>query len=221
MIKRKKLWLCSAGLIALLLAACTAGESAAGIPLAPTATAPRETPTASPPTATEPAATPAGEDAAPEEAAAEADAAAIYAAVVRQLYEVDHSFDQPPNWPYLYILGETDDSIAGLGEIGASESIPPAAQEAITEMLADLPAEITWVESWDDVPVEEEGGAVREGNGVIFTLGNIHPTDDEDTVEVPSGLYCGGLCGTGMTYIVERQGDMWVVTGVTGPVWIS
>jgi hypothetical protein len=220
MIDRKKLSLCSAGLIALLLAACTAGGSATGTPPAPTA-APGETPTASPPTATEPAATPAGEDTPPENAAGEADAAAIYAAVVRQLYEVDNSFEQPPNWPYLYILSETDDSITGLGEVGPSESIPPAAQAAIAEQLADLPAEIIWAQSWDDVPIEEEGGAVREGDGAIITLGNIHPTDEADRVEVPSGLYCGGLCGTGMTYIVERQGDTWVVTGVTGPVWIS
>jgi hypothetical protein len=94
------------------------------------------------------------------------------------------------------------------------------ARDAIVEHLADLPAEIDWVESWDDVPLEEEGGAVRGGDGVIVTLGNIHSTG-EDIVEVPSGLYCGGLCGTGMTYVVERQGDTWMVTGITGPVWIS
>jgi hypothetical protein len=218
MTQRQKLWLCLAGLIALLLAACAAGGgTTATPPPAPTATAPNAAPTTTPPGTTEPAATPAGEDAPTGNTA---DTAAIYAAVIRQLYEVDNSFEQPPNWPYLYILSETDDSIAGLGEVEPSETIPPAAQAAITDLLADLPAEITWIESWDDAPIEEEGGAVRAGDGVIVTLGNIHPTD-EDTVEVPSGLYCGGLCGTGMTYVVEREGDAWVVMGVTGPVWIS
>lgn len=213
-----KLRLCSATLLTLLLAACTAGGSVATNTPSPTPTAatPGETPTA----VMEPAASPTEEAAPSGGVPAEPDAAAIYAAVVRQLYEVDHTFEQPPNWPFVYILTETDDSIAGLGEIGPSEKIPQATQAAIADGLADLPAEITWVESWNDVPIEENSGAVRDGDGVIVTLGNIHPTE-ASAVEVPSGLYCGGLCGTGMTYVVERQGEAWVVTGITGPVWIS
>ena len=41
----------------------------------------------------------------------EDDAVAIYAAVVRQLYTVDHTFGEPPNFPVIYLLSTTNDRV--------------------------------------------------------------------------------------------------------------
>lgn len=156
------------------------------------------------------------------EVAVPADEVAIYAAVIRQLYTVDHTFgSNPPNWPYLYVLDSTDDTIAGTGEEpGESRPLNAAARESIEAQLGDLPAEIRWVSAWEDVPIDETDGSVDGGEGVIITLGNIHEQAD-GSAHVPAGLHCGGLCATGMTYVLEASGGDWVITGTTGPAWIS
>ena len=148
--------------------------------------------------------------------------ALIYAAVIRQLYTVDHTFgDSPPNWPRVYVLKRTDDTIAGTGEEdAASRELAGPVQEAVTTALGDLPAEIIWVAAWDEVPISDEDGAVDQGDGIIITLGNIHE-QEEGTVHVPASLHCGGLCATGMTYILELTPSGWTVTGTDGPVWMS
>lgn len=163
---------------------------------------------------------PSGSD--PEPDSEPAHEVAIYAAVIRQLYTVDHTFgSNPPNWPHLYILGSTDDTIAGTGEEpGESHTLSAEARHGIEAQLGDLPAEIRWVSAWEEVPIDETDGSVDEGEGAIITLGNIHEQAD-GSAHVPAGLHCGGLCATGMTYVLEQQDDGWRVTGTTGPAWIS
>lgn len=166
-------------------------------------------PTSAPPTATPEAAEPSTE-------------AAIYAAVIRQIYTVDHTFgDNPPNWPHLYVLDATDDTVAGTGEEdGNSQQLAGDVQQSISEQLADLPAELRWISSWDEVPIDDSNGEIDGGEGVIVTLGNIYEQED-GSVHVPAGLHCGGLCAAGMTYVLEETGSGWMVTGFTGPMWIS
>ncbi len=147
--------------------------------------------------------------------------AAIYAAAIRQLYTVDHTFgDAAPNWPTIYIASQTDDSVSGEEALTEGMTLDAGTQDAIAEALADLPAEIVWVGTREDVPVSEEDGLVEGGEAVVVTLGNVHVTD-EDTVEVPASLYCGMLCATGMTYVIEQVDGVWQVTGTTGPIWMS
>lgn len=48
------------------------------------------------------------------------------------------------------------------------------------------------------------------------------PTLDGTTARVTTGITCGGLCGTGSTYVLEwSESTGWQVTGTDGPVWIS
>lgn len=148
------------------------------------------------------------------------DRAAIYAAVVRQLYTVDHTFGEPPNFPVLYLVWVTDDSA---GDIGADDPAPQVIPEHIrAEVVAgltDLPAELVWVGSFYAVPREGEWGAVA-GGGAAVTLGNIDPQED-GTVHVPASLYIAPLAATGLTYVLEQVEGVWQVTGTTGPMWIS
>ncbi len=147
------------------------------------------------------------------------DEAGIYAAVVRQLYTVDHTFgSNPPNWPIIYLVrgrGVVEAETARAG----SPHLSPSVRAAVVAALTDLPAETKWIDSADDVFVDSETGQV-EGNGAIITLGKFDLQGD-GSVQVEVSLYFANLGGAGMTYIVEKVDGIWKVTGDTGARWIS
>jgi len=147
------------------------------------------------------------------------DQAAIYAAVVRQLYTVDHTFgDEPPNFPKVYLPRATDDKVGDLRSTEAKSSIlAELVQEAIVAALDNLPAEFIWIDDRDEVPMDRGG---VEGNGAIITLGNIYLQED-GSVQVAASIYIANMAGCGMTYIVERVDGVWQVVGYTGVRWIS
>jgi hypothetical protein len=146
--------------------------------------------------------------------------AAIYAAVVRQLYMVDHTFGEPPDFPIIYLVRATDDSV---GDPDApktkSNLLLSSIQEAITDALEDLPAEFAWVGDSDEVPRNSQTGAV-EGNGAIITLGNVHFQEDGSAF-VSASIYIANLAAGGLTYIVERIDGAWQIVGNTGVLWMA
>jgi len=150
------------------------------------------------------------------------DLASIYTAVVRQLYLVDHTFEEGHQFPAVYILATTDD---GAGDPGAPRAegqvIPEAVRRAVSDALAAdpaIPAGVTWAASRDEVPMDNQGTV--EGGGAIFTLGNAHPQDD-GTVLVSASVYFAMLGAGGRTYILQEVDGEWQVTGTTGVEWIS
>lgn len=149
------------------------------------------------------------------------EAAAIYAAVIRQIYTEDDTHGGTLQPPRLYVVGTTDDSAGDPtgGEGGAATLISPAVRQNISEQLADLPAEIVWVESPDEVERDADTGMVS-GGGVIITLGNITP-QDQDVIHVPASIYIAPLGAGGQTYVLEEIDGAWTITGNTGVEWIS
>lgn len=157
----------------------------------------------------------------PTPAFLEDDQAAIYAAVVRQLYTVDHTFgDQPPNFSTIYLVRTTDD---GVGDPNAHRADPrtlsESVQEAVVAALHDLPAEFIWVDDAEEVPRDSKTHSVA-GGGAIITLGNIHLQEDGSAL-VSAKLYFAMLGATGKTYILEWVNGDWQVTGDTGAQWMS
>lgn len=146
------------------------------------------------------------------------DPAEIYALVVRQLYTVDHTFGQAPQFPQVYLLRQTDDSVGASGAPGNSQTIPPGDQQRIVDLLADLPTEFVWVDSRDDVPLDEVGGVT--GGGAMITLGNISPQPD-GSLHVPASIYIGMLAAGGQTYVLQTVDGAWRITGISGPAWMS
>lgn len=151
---------------------------------------------------------------------ASADEVAIYSAVIRRIYTQDDTFGGTLNAPTVYVVSVTDDGI-GDPDAGRSEprSISPAVQEGIVEALADLPADIIWVDDAAAVPVEAETGAVS-GDGVIVTLGNIHEQEDGSAL-VSGSIFIASLAAGGQTYILEQVDGVWQITGTTGVQWMS
>jgi ABC-2 type transport system permease protein len=147
--------------------------------------------------------------------------AAIYAAVVRQLYTVDHSFgDQAPNFPVIYLVRATDDSVGDPNAPhDASRRLPEELQAAIADSIEDLPAEFIWVDSADEVPRDSQTHAVA-GGGAIITLGNIHLQEDGPAL-VSAQLYFAMLGATGKTYTLEKVDGSWQISGDTGVQWMS
>jgi ABC-2 type transport system permease protein len=147
--------------------------------------------------------------------------AAVYAAAVRQLYTVDHTFGHdPPNFPIIYLVRTTDDSVGDPNAPQAEPQIlPDSTQMEIIAALDDLPAEFVWVDDTDEVPREVQTHAVA-GGGAIITLGNIHMQEDSKAL-VSAQLFFSMLGATGKTYILEQLDGEWQVTGDTGVQWMS
>ena len=149
----------------------------------------------------------------------DADKTAIYTAVIRQILDTDDTFGGTLEKPVVYILTRTDDA-AGDPTVGSSESetIDDDVREGITAALSDAPSTITWIDSRDQLELEDNGSIT--GGGVLITLGNIHPQED-GTQYVGGSIYVGSLAAGGNTYILENQGGTWTITGKTGMGWVS
>lgn len=195
-------------------------------PLVPPLPTPAPTPTPTPVPTAEPeesggtpsAAAPSTPTAAPD--LSEADQAAIYAAVIRQLYTVDHTFDRAPNFPTVYLVRRTEESSHD-PRVPQTESqvLSQAVQTAIVDMLTDLPAEFIWTDDRQEIPLDPKTGVVP-GDGAIFTVGNIY-LDENHQALVPASLYFANLGAGGQTYVLEQVGGAWQITGDTGTRWIS
>jgi len=57
--------------------------------------------------------------------------AQIYAAAIRQIYIVDHSFGEPPGWPLVYVVTTTHDSVMVDAPTAPSQKLPADLQEVI------------------------------------------------------------------------------------------
>jgi hypothetical protein len=138
----------------------------------------------------------------------QADQAAIYATVIRQIYTKDDSFGGKLQPPELYIKDYTDDKA---GNLLAPESystlIPAEVQSSVLAALADLPVKLIWKvkydRSWPDI-----------------TLGNIYVQQD-GSVQVAGSIYVANNAARGQTYILQRSGASWSITGTTGVMWVS
>jgi hypothetical protein len=89
----------------------------------------------------------------------------------------------------------------------------------VTALLTDLPAELVWVETRDEAPLEPDTGAIADG-GALITLGNVAPQGD-GSVHVAASIYVASLAAGGQTYVLEEVDGAWTITGTTGVEWIS
>lgn len=144
------------------------------------------------------------------------DEIAIQAAVVRDLYlDRGDAIGGVPT-PILYIARR----IQGGGALEPASTPPPprtlnaTIQEGITAALADMPAELVWVESFQDVPFVEE---LHPGvdNGATIHLSHITLRDDGAAlVEGSLTFACNCELGGGAFYVIERVDGRWRVTGI-------
>jgi hypothetical protein len=144
------------------------------------------------------------------------DDAQIYAAAIREIQAIARSSS------LVYLVSTTEDLAYAGAPTALSQKLPADLQEAITAELAGESYELIWIEAFDDAPIGPtnpqlaEGWHIAEGDGIIITLGNIHPQDD-GSVQLSFWMTCADVCGVGKTYVLNEQFNNWHVTGSVGP----
>jgi len=99
-----------------------------------------------------------------------------------------------------------------------ARSSAPTLEGAVLEALARIDG--TYAIAVLDTHHPDRILVARNGSPLILGVGE--PRIDGDTALAPVSLWCGGLCGTWLTYRLARDGGgAWRVTGTEGPVAIS
>lgn len=145
----------------------------------------------------------------------------IYAAVARQLFTKDNSFDgKTPQWEGLYLVRLTDDKV---GDANGPQSdallLSSAVIESANKQLNDLNVKVMWIDGDSQAPKDPQTGVLDGGHSAMITFGNIHMNKD-GSVQVAASLYFGSTGGTGRTYTLENKNGVWEITGSSGS-WIS
>ena len=146
---------------------------------------------------------------------------AIYSAVVRRLVTVDHTLGEGPvPFDRVFVVDGVVEDAADprTGENEVAEPFPGEVRDGMKEELSDLPP-VSFVRDAADVVVGPGTCPRVRANGALISLGAIE--GDDRRVEVPNELYLACLGAQWLTYVVERSGDGWDVTAVTGPVEIA
>lgn len=132
-----------------------------------------------------------------------------------------------------------------IDELAGAESAEWRRVYVVTSLCRDPAApEESSAASCDDMLTEAEQAALRERleaehlrfiddptslydddwmqgppRDIVLTLGPIVEHDGE--VRVGASYACGGLCGSGTTYVLRPDGDLWSVVAQRGPMWIA
>ncbi|HEY7762833.1 MAG TPA: hypothetical protein VIC52_07455 [Actinomycetota bacterium] len=136
----------------------------------------------------------------------------VYSALITEL-----SGAESGDWHRVYVVtGLCDDAAEPSSPKGCEDSLSEAEQEALRDRLG-----IDGLRFVDDpTPIyEQEGWLSGTPRTIVVRLGPI--AEREDEVRVGASYGCGGLCGSGTTYVLERRGGEWKVVGQRGPMWIA
>jgi hypothetical protein len=140
----------------------------------------------------------------------------VYAAVVKHMTAEE---GQSSGFDVIYVL---DHSVEGAadpdGAEGVRTPISPEVQIRVQEELALLPP-IRFIADPDEVIGPEEDGSRVQNGGILIRLGPV--PSGQDRVEVEASSYIANLAATWQTWVLERRGLRWEVTGTSGPVAIS
>jgi hypothetical protein len=107
-----------------------------------------------------------------------------------------------------------DQVCADAGEPVDYKGCSPMSAELKAALLERLPS-ARFIS--DPLPLQER--LMEKGGVTIHWVGPIVGSGSK--VEVGTGYWCGGLCGSGGTKVVEFRNGAWVVTGSVGGTWIS
>jgi len=102
---------------------------------------------------------------------------------------------------------------------GCDDAFTAAEQVVLIDALSTGNRDVSFVNAWEDLGIGQD---LSNDEGAIFVW--VGPLDAEgDGFWAGAGMWCGGLCGHGGTYVLEDGPDGWTVTGNapgTGE-WIS
>ena len=146
------------------------------------------------------------------------DSPEMMAAALEQLVTVDHTFGEGPPPFTEYLLQTSTDPFAGnpTGDGDESRLLTDDERQAIEAVISEL-GPVRWIDDPDEWRTPDLRPTV---DGAVI-LGVGEATVEGETGLVPVSLWCGGLCGTWMTYGLEEVDGAWTVTGIEGPIAMS
>ncbi|MGZ8630919.1 MAG: hypothetical protein ACXWZF_08120 [Actinomycetota bacterium] len=123
---------------------------------------------------------------------------------------------EPMEWRRVYILtGLCSDAADPMGPEACDDSFSEAERTALRERL-----DIEHLRFIDDpAPLYDDEWMQGPPHEIVLTLGPIVERSGE--IRVGASYGCGGLCGSGSTYVLEERGGDWSVVGQRGPMWIA
>lgn len=136
----------------------------------------------------------------------------VYSSVIEELVGTE-GFE----WRRVYVVTELcdDPALPEPGTGGCDDRLSEADQRWLLERL-----DIDGLRFIDDpTPLYDDRWMQGPPRDVVLTLGPIVVRGDG--VRVGASYGCGGLCGSGSTYVLEPKGDGWSVVGRRGPMWIA
>lgn len=141
------------------------------------------------------------------DATAPSEQSQIYSAALQQLLRVDNPHAGAPAPPPSVHIVDGPQLTSEVKKEIAAQSEPITTVEFITAP--------------EQQRIIERGGAVEGDPGGVI-VGLAAPAyQDDGTVQVGAGLWCGFDCGIGLTYVLDDVDGQWTVTGTTGPVTIA
>ncbi|HEX6261684.1 MAG TPA: hypothetical protein VF097_02425 [Actinomycetota bacterium] len=139
----------------------------------------------------------------------------IYAAVIRQLVTVDHTFGgaKPPFDRVLVVDGVfPEPKRAPWGAASPRHPFPEPLKTAIEGHLEDLPPLCF-------IGEEQAPRDLPTAQAAVIRLGPI--VQDWEHHRVPASLECGSVCGIWLSYILADEDGRWVIIDRSGPLAIA
>lgn len=136
--------------------------------------------------------------------------AQIYATAVREIHAIAPSSER------VYLVTTTEDLVYADAPTAPSQKLPADLQEAVAAELAAERYQLIWIEAFDHAPIDPTNGEIAQGDGIVITLGNVHPQED-GSVQLSFFMTCADLCGFGKTYVLNQNSGVWQIIGSVGP----
>lgn len=143
----------------------------------------------------------------------------VMAAAVLELITENHTFgDGPPPFTE-FLIQSSLDAFAGnpTGDTAVEVRQLTDAERSAIESVVEPFGAVRWI----DDPSEWQNADLAPTIDGAVIIGVGEPTFDNDEALVPVSLWCGGLCGTWLTYRLARADQGWQVTGIEGPIAVS
>jgi hypothetical protein len=143
----------------------------------------------------------------------------MMAAALVELITENHGFSDGPAPFTVYLIQNRTDPSAVIADAPTDDPIRPltdAEMRAIDDAVSEH-GTVRWIDNsaeWQtpDLTPTVEGAAI---------LGVGEPVVEDHSGLVPVSMWCGGLCGTWLTYRLDLTNTAWMVTGIEGPIAIS
>ena len=143
----------------------------------------------------------------------------MMAAALVELVTEEHGFGSGPPPFTEYLIQDRTDLSAGDASAfadGTTRPLTDSERAAIEEVISPFGI-VRWIDDPSDYSTSDLAPTI-EGAAI---LGVGEPLVETETGLVPVSMWCGGVCGTWLTYRVDLVDDQWAVTGVEGPIAVS